>query len=227
VCKRARSARTIRKPGEYDAIVRDAAKRVVDVVGASLILVLASPLLLVIVVAVRLSMGSPVLYRDERAGVRGVPFSLLKFRTMRALRPGETIPESDAARITPLGRLLRRMSLDELPSLLNVVAGEMSLVGPRPLPVRYVPRYSSHQRRRLEVRPGITGWAQVHGRNATTWSERLELDVWYVDHRTLRIDLEVLARTVAIVVSGHGVRHEGHATMPELEATSQSGPPSG
>ncbi|MGH9025747.1 MAG: sugar transferase [Acidimicrobiia bacterium] len=206
--------------------MRDALKRLIDFVGASLVLVIISPLLLAVAIAVRVSMGNPLLYRDERAGRGGVSFALLKFRTMRALRPGETIPDSDADRITPAGRFLRRVSLDELPSLLNVLTGDMSLVGPRPLPIRYLPRYTTHQRRRLDVRPGITGWAQVHGRNATTWTERLELDTWYVEHRTLRVDLEVLVRTVGIVLTGRGVANDEHATMPELEAVRPSHKPS-
>jgi sugar transferase EpsL len=202
--------------------VADAGKRVVDIVGATLLVVATSPLLLAAAVAVRVSMGKPILYRDERAGRGGDPFMLLKFRTMRALRPGETVPDSDAARLTSVGRFLRRSSLDELPSLLNVLAGDMSLVGPRPLPVRYVPRYSVHQRRRLEVLPGVTGWAQVNGRNATPWDERFELDVWYVDHRSVRLDLRILVRTATAVLTGRGVRHDGHATMPELGASPDS-----
>jgi sugar transferase EpsL len=202
-------------------------KRVVDVVGASLMLVVASPVLLAVAAVVLVTMGRPVLFRDERAGRNGAPFLLCKFRTMRALRAGETIPDSDADRITPLGRFLRRVSLDELPSLLNVVAGDMSLVGPRPLPIRYVSRYSEYHRRRLEVRPGITGWAQVHGRNETAWAERLDLNVWYVDHRSPRIDVEVLARTVGIVFTGRGIRHDDHATMPELPAAPHLRDPAG
>jgi sugar transferase EpsL len=203
--------------------VKDASKRVVDILGAFLILVVTSPLLLAAALGVRFTMGRPIFHRDERAGRHGVPFTLLKLRTMRALRPGESIPDSDAQRLTAVGRLLRRTSLDELPSLLNVIAGRMSLVGPRPLPVRYLSRYSERQARRLEVLPGVTGWAQVNGRNETTWTERLEFDVWYVDHRTLWLDLQILARTVVTIVSGRGVRHEHHSTMPELGAPSRAG----
>jgi sugar transferase EpsL len=135
---------------------------------------------------------------------------------MRALRPGETIPESDHARITTVGRVLRSTSIDELPSLLNVLAGELSLVGPRPLPVRYLTRYTPEQARRLEVRPGITGWAQVNGRNELDWEERFELDVWYVDHRSFVLDARIVVKTIEKLVRREGIAHAGHATMPEF-----------
>ncbi len=195
---------------------RGVGKRAVDVVLAGVALVVLSPVLLAAALAVRVTMGSPVLYPDVRAGRDGRPFELLKFRTMRALRPGETIPESDAARITPVGRFLRSTSLDELPSLLNVLRGDMSIVGPRPLPVRYVERYSARQRRRLEVRPGITGWAQVNGRNALGWEEKFDFDVWYVDHRSLPLDVRIIRDTVRDVLRRAGVSHGDHATMPEF-----------
>ena len=191
----------------------DALKRVVDVVGASLALVVLSPLLAVVALLVRARMGTPVLFRQERPGRGGRPFTMTKFRTMTDTRgpDGELLP--DAARLTALGRWLRRTSIDELPELLNVVHGDMSLVGPRPLLVEYLPLYSAEQSRRHEVRPGITGWAQVNGRNAVTWDEKFALDVWYVDHRSTRLDLEILAKTVSQVLSGHGVSAPGHATM--------------
>ena len=160
-----------------------------------------------------------MLYRQQRAGKHGQPFELLKFRTMRDLRPGEDQYADDEARLTPLGRRLRAWSLDELPQLVNVLRGEMSLVGPRPLPTIYVDRYSPEQRRRLDVTPGITGWAQVNGRNAVGWDERLRLDVWYVDQASLWLDLRILARTVKQVLTGHGVSAEGHATMPEFRGS--------
>src|SRR5690606_36933053 len=166
--------------------------------------------------AIRLSMGSPVLFRQQRAGRGGETFELVKFRTMRHPRPGEEGPDSDAARLTRLGRLLRGTSLDELPTLVNVVRGQMSLVGPRPLPVRYLPRYSPVHARRHEVRPGITGWAQANGRNALSWDDQLDMDVWYVDNRSLRLDLRILAATVGSVVRRDGISHEGHATRPEF-----------
>jgi sugar transferase EpsL len=198
--------------------LREMCRRLVDVVLATALLVVVSPVLAVAAVAVLVTMGRPVLFRDRRAGVDGRPFELLKFRTMRALRPGETIPESDAARITRVGALLRSTSVDELPSVFNVLRGDMALVGPRPLPVRYVERYTPAQRRRLEVRPGITGWAQVNGRNDLGWDEKFALDVWYVDHRSLRLDVEILAATVKQMVRPAGIAHEGHATMPEFGA---------
>ncbi|HEU5306673.1 MAG TPA: sugar transferase [Acidimicrobiia bacterium] len=188
-------------------------KRVVDVVGASAALVLLSPLLAVVALLVRVRMGTPVLFRQERPGRDGRPFVMTKFRTMTDRRDagGELLPDAD--RLTALGRWLRRTSIDELPELLNVVHGDMSLVGPRPLLMEYLPRYSAEQARRHEVRPGITGWAQVNGRNAVTWDEKFALDVWYVDHRSLRLDVEILGRTVSQVFSGHGVSAPGHATM--------------
>jgi lipopolysaccharide/colanic/teichoic acid biosynthesis glycosyltransferase len=191
----------------------DALKRVVDVVGASAALVLLSPLLAVVALLVRVRMGTPVLFRQERPGRYGRPFVMTKFRTMTDRRDagGELLPDAD--RLTALGRWLRRTSIDELPELLNVVHGDMSLVGPRPLLMEYLPRYSAEQARRHEVRPGITGWAQVNGRNAVTWDEKFALDVWYVDHRSLRLDVEILGRTVSQVFSGHGVSAPGHATM--------------
>jgi lipopolysaccharide/colanic/teichoic acid biosynthesis glycosyltransferase len=197
-------------------------KRVVDLFVAGLAIVVTSPVLLAGAVAVRWTMGRPILFRDRRSGRGGRPFNLLKFRTMRPLEPGETIPDADAARITPVGRVLRVTSIDELPSLLNVFAGDMSLVGPRPLPVRYTPRYTERQARRLGVKPGITGWAQVNGRNAVSWDEKLELDVWYVDHRSLRLDLQIMAKTAAVLLRREGIGHEGHATMPEFSSEAAS-----
>ena len=201
----------------------DALKRVIDVVGASTALVLLSPLLAVVALLVRVRMGTPVLFRQERPGRGGRPFVMTKFRTMTDRRgpDGELLP--DAERLTALGRWLRRTSVDELPELLNVVHGEMSLVGPRPLLMEYLPRYTPEQARRHEVRPGITGWAQVNGRNAVTWDEKFALDVWYVDHRSTRLDVEILAKTVSQVFSGHGVSAPGHATMEPFRGSAESG----
>jgi lipopolysaccharide/colanic/teichoic acid biosynthesis glycosyltransferase len=187
-----------------------------DLAVASVGLVLGAPVIAALAVAVRLTMGGPVLFRQARAGRGGVTFEVVKFRTMRNPRPGEEGPEFDEVRLTRLGRLMRSMSLDELPTLLNVVWGEVALVGPRPLPVRYLPRYSAHHARRHEVRPGITGWAQCHGRNALSWDDQLDMDVWYVDHRSLRLDLQVLSRTAATVLRREGISSEGHATRPEF-----------
>jgi lipopolysaccharide/colanic/teichoic acid biosynthesis glycosyltransferase len=192
------------------------ASRLLDLAIAVPVLVLASPVILGVALLVRLAMGSPVLFRQERAGRGGEVFELVKFRTMRPAAPGDDGPESDGHRLTPLGRVLRSTSLDELPTLLNVVRGDMSLVGPRPLPVRYLPRYSREHARRHEVRPGITGWAQVNGRNALSWDDQLDLDVWYVEHRSLRLDLRIIRDTVASVARREGINADGHATRPEF-----------
>jgi lipopolysaccharide/colanic/teichoic acid biosynthesis glycosyltransferase len=191
----------------------DALKRVLDVLGASAVLVVLSPLLAVVAVLVRARMGPPVLFRQLRPGREGRPFELTKFRTMTDQRGPDGALLPDAQRLTALGRFLRRTSIDELPELVNVVRGDMSLVGPRPLLMEYLPRYSPQQARRHEVRPGVTGWTQVNGRNALTWEEKFALDVWYVDHRSTRLDLEILGRTVSQVLGGQGVSAPGHATM--------------
>jgi lipopolysaccharide/colanic/teichoic acid biosynthesis glycosyltransferase len=186
------------------------AKRAFDVVvSAAALLVAALPMAL-LAVAVRLTMGSPVLFRQVRPGLGGRPFAILKFRTMR------DGGEPDAERITRLGRFLRETSLDELPELLNVLRGDMSLVGPRPLLVAYLDRYTPEQARRHEVRPGLTGLAQVSGRNATTWEQRLALDVEYVDSRSFALDLRIIGRTVRAVLAREGIAADGHATMPEF-----------
>jgi sugar transferase EpsL len=187
-------------------------KRSLDVLGAAVGLVVLSPLFLVVAIAVRLVHGRPVLFRQTRPGRYGVPFELCKFRTMTDRRgpDGELLPDAD--RLTRLGRFLRHTSLDELPELLNVLRGDMSLVGPRPLLVEYLPLYSVEQARRHEVRPGITGWAQVNGRNAQTWADRFRLDVWYVDHANFTLDLEILGRTLATVLRREGISEADHAT---------------
>jgi lipopolysaccharide/colanic/teichoic acid biosynthesis glycosyltransferase len=193
--------------------------RLLDLAIAVPVLVLASPVMLVVAVLVRLRMGSPVVFRQERAGRRDEVFELVKFRTMRPAPADDDGPESDGARLTPLGRTLRSTSLDELPTLLNVVRGDMSLVGPRPLPVRYLPRYSREHARRHEVRPGITGWAQVNGRNALSWEAQLDMDVWYVEHKSLRLDVRILRDTVASVLRREGISADGHATRPEFSGS--------
>jgi sugar transferase EpsL len=191
----------------------DALKRALDLVGASVALVVLSPLLALVAIGVRLRLGSPVLFRQERPGRGGRPFVMTKFRTMTDRRGPDGALLPDADRLTRFGRFLRRTSIDELPELLNVVRGDMSLVGPRPLLMEYLVLYSPEQARRHEVRPGITGWAQVNGRNAVTWDEKFALDVWYVDHRSTRLDLEILSKTITQVFSGDGVSAPGHATM--------------
>jgi lipopolysaccharide/colanic/teichoic acid biosynthesis glycosyltransferase len=162
-------------------------------------------------------MGSPVIYRQQRPGLREVPFTLLKFRTMRPAASGRRSAVVDEGRVTGIGAFLRRTSLDELPELVNVLRGDMSLVGPRPLLMEYLDRYSPRDARRHEVKPGITGWAQVNGRNALTWKRKFELDVWYVDHWSFGLDLRILARTPRAVLTGSGIRAPGHATMPDFE----------
>lgn len=192
-------------------------KRLFDIALASVMLLAAAPLLVVIAILIRIRMGSPVLFRQVRPGLHARPFEMIKFRTMLDATGPDGQPLPDGERLTPLGRFLRSTSLDELPELWNVLKGEMSLVGPRPLLMEYVPLYSPEQARRHEVRPGITGWAQVNGRNAIGWEEKLALDSWYVDHRTALLDLKILLQTAAKVFSRHGISAEGEATMPRFE----------
>ncbi len=191
-------------------------KRLLDVVVVTLLLVPASILMLLVVVVTLVRDGSPVLFSQERIGRFNQPFKLYKFRSMSNATDSTGAPLSDAARLTRWGRLLRATSLDELPQIWNVLAGDMSLVGPRPLPVRYLPRYSQEQRRRHLIRPGITGWAQSHGRNALSWRQKFDLDIWYVEHRTLRLDVKVLAMTALQVIRPTGINQVGYATMPEF-----------
>jgi lipopolysaccharide/colanic/teichoic acid biosynthesis glycosyltransferase len=185
----------------------------VDVLGASVLLAATSPLLVAAAAGVALTMGRPVLFRQDRAGLHGRPFALLKLRSMHDVGTGRV---SDAERLTPFGRALRATSVDELPGLVNVLRGELSLVGPRPLPVRYLGRYSAEQARRHEVRPGVTGLAQVRGRNAVDWTERLALDVEYVDRRSTALDLGILLSTVGVVLRRTGTSRPGEATMTEF-----------
>jgi lipopolysaccharide/colanic/teichoic acid biosynthesis glycosyltransferase len=182
-------------------------------------LVLLAPAMAVVAIAIRAAMGRPVLFAQVRTGRGERLFRLFKFRTMRDAHSHEFVPLPDSARLTPLGQFLRRTSLDELPQLWNVLKGDMSLVGPRPLLPQYLPRYSLFQRRRHEVVPGITGWAQVSGRNAVDWERRFELDVWYVEHRGFWLDLRILARTALMVLKREDTNQEGHASMPEFAGT--------
>jgi lipopolysaccharide/colanic/teichoic acid biosynthesis glycosyltransferase len=188
--------------------VRPNASRALDLLVASLALVPAGPLLAVAAILIKLESRGPVFYRQRRVGRAGQPFDLWKLRTMvpgaEAMGAGIYVVEGDA-RITRVGRLLRRFSLDELPNLVNVLKGEMAIVGPRPTVQEQVDRYTDRQLRRLEVKPGITGWAQVNGRASLPWPERIELDVWYVEHRSLRLDLRILVRTVRMLATGHGL----------------------
>jgi sugar transferase EpsL len=191
-------------------------KRILDALLSGALLVALSPLLLGIAVAIRISMSGPVFFRQTRPGLGGKLFTLIKFRTMSdSYDAGGLL--SDESRITRLGAVLRRTSLDELPELWNVLKGDMSLVGPRPLLIEYLDRYTPQQARRHEVKPGITGVAQVSGRNALSWEDRLVLDVWYVDHWSLWLDLKILARTVWQVFARRGISAPGHATMPEFK----------
>ena len=188
-------------------------KRVTDIsVSAILLLLLALPFA-VIALLVRWRMGSPVLFRQQRPGLGGVPFMMIKFRTMRDACDAAGQPLPDARRLTRFGRFLRATSLDELPELWNVLRGDMSLVGPRPLLMDYLPLYSAEQSRRHDVRPGLTGWAQVNGRNALSWERKFELDVWYVENRTFRLDIRILVLTLLKVVKSEGISGGGEATM--------------
>jgi lipopolysaccharide/colanic/teichoic acid biosynthesis glycosyltransferase len=191
-------------------------KRVLDLSVTLPALLVLAPVGIVVGVLARTKLGSPVLFRQQRPGRNDRLFELTKFRTMTDARDAEGALLPDEQRLTAFGSLLRRSSLDELPTLWNVVRGDMSLVGPRPLLVQYLGRYTPYQRRRHEVAPGITGWAQINGRNALTWEEKFELDVWYVENVSLRTDLAILFRTVAQVLGQRGISAEGHVTMPEF-----------
>ena len=187
-----------------------------DVVVAAVALVVGAPVLVAFAVVLRHCQGPPALFRQPRLGRGGQPFELWKFRTMTDDRNPDGALLPDAERMTPFGRWLRSTSLDELPELWNVLRGDMNLVGPRPLPVAYHDRFTLTEARRMEVRPGLTGWAQIKGRNAVDWDDRLAMDIWYVDHRSLWLDLHILVRTVGVVLGRQGVAAEGSATMPEL-----------
>jgi lipopolysaccharide/colanic/teichoic acid biosynthesis glycosyltransferase len=191
-------------------------KRLVDILLAGSALLLASPLMALIALIIRLCEGRPVLFRQMRPGYKGKLFTLLKFRTMRDARDAQRLLLPDAERLTPIGMLVRQLSLDELPQLWNVLRGHMSLVGPRPLLMQYMKRYSPEQLRRHDMKPGITGWAQVHGRNATSWTERFDLDLWYVNNWSLALDAWILLRTPWQLVKRNGISQQGHATMPEF-----------
>lgn len=193
-----------------------AVKRAIDVVGSGAALCIATPIMTATAVGVLVSMGRPVFFRQVRPGRDGELFELVKFRTMLPPKSGEDDVANDGARLTRVGRFLRATSLDELPTLVNVVRGDMSLVGPRPLLVRYLDRYSPRQGRRHEVRPGVTGWAQVNGRNSLSWDDKLELDVWYVENQSLLVDVKILAQTLGKVLVRDGISAEGQATMTEF-----------
>lgn len=190
----------------------DPVKRLLDIIIAAAALVLLSPVLLLLAWQIRRKLGTPILFRQVRPGRGGIPFVMYKFRTMRDAADENGRPLPDAERLTPFGRKLRAASLDELPELWNVLKGDMSLVGPRPLLMEYLPLYNAEQRRRHLVRPGITGWAQVNGRNAILWPEKFRLDVWYVENRSLLLDIKILFLTVKKVLDRSGINSEGEAT---------------
>jgi lipopolysaccharide/colanic/teichoic acid biosynthesis glycosyltransferase len=192
-------------------------KRLFDIGFSLCWLVGLSHLLLVVAILVRLKLGSPILFVQERPGLRGRPFRMVKFRTMTDDLGADGELLSDAQRLTPFGKFLRSTTLDEFPEMWNVLVGDMSVVGPRPLLMRYLPRYSPFQARRMEVKPGVTGWAQVNGRNSLTWEEKFALDVWYVDHRTLWLDLKIVVRTFFKVFARSGINSETAATMEEFQ----------
>src|SRR5215475_785525 len=190
-------------------------KRLFDVLLTVLFLLVCAPVVALVALCVRLRLGSPVLFCQQRPGLHGRSFTLLKFRTMTEARNGQGHLLSDAERLTPLGRFLRSTSLDELPELLNVLRGEMSLVGPRPLLMKYLERYTPEQMRRHEVKPGITGLAQVHGRNTLSWEQKFALDLWYVENQSLWLDVQILILTVWKILKREGISQEGQATMEE------------
>lgn len=196
-------------------------KRLFDVIVSTVVLISFSWLILILALLVRLNLGAPVFFRQKRPGLDGKIFEMVKFRTMRNATSSDGTPLPDDQRMTKFGNLLRKLSLDELPELWNVVKGDMSLVGPRPLLVQYLDRYSPRQMRRHETRPGVTGWAQVNGRNAVAWEDRFEMDVWYVENWSIALDLKILWMTVLTVFKRSGVSAEGHVTMPEFMGSHQ------
>jgi lipopolysaccharide/colanic/teichoic acid biosynthesis glycosyltransferase len=198
-------------------------KRLVDLIGAGFIVLLSSPVFVLLVILVKSKLGSPVLFNQIRPGLNGNPFEIIKFRTMLDATDPDGNFLSDESRTTPFGKMLRATSLDEQPELWNVLKGEMSLVGPRPLLMEYLPLYSKEQSRRHEVRPGITGWAQINGRNAISWEEKFKLDVWYVDNRSFWLDLKILFKTIKTVFSRKGINAEGEVTMPRFTGTPKEG----
>ncbi len=201
-------------------------KRLVDLIVVCTGMLVVAPVILLLALLVRWKLGSPIFFTQIRPGLGGAPFRMTKFRTMTDVRDaaGKLLPDAD--RLTPFGHFLRSTSLDELPALWNVLKGEMSLVGPRPLLMEYLPLYSPEQARRHEVRPGITGWAQVNGRNALSWEDKFALDVWYVDHQSLGLDLKILMLTIKKVLLRDGISAAGEATMPRFTGSRKQGMPS-
>ncbi|MDN3019273.1 sugar transferase [Paenibacillus sp. BSR1-1] len=194
-------------------------KRIFDFILSILIIIIFSPVIILLSILVRLKLGSPILFKQERPGLNGKPFLIYKFRTMTNKKDnnGSLLPEH--LRLTGFGSFIRKFSLDELPQLINVIKGEISLVGPRPLRMDYLPLYTPLQARRHEVKPGITGWAQIKGRNSISWEERFELDVWYVDNKSFLLDLKILSMTLLKVIRPQGINHDGHVSMPDFTGT--------
>jgi lipopolysaccharide/colanic/teichoic acid biosynthesis glycosyltransferase len=190
-------------------------KRMSDILCGGLALILLLPLLLILAIAIRCSMGRPVLFRQTRAGINGTPFEVIKFRTMKTT----STVQSDADRLTNFGRFLRSTSLDELPELWCILRGDMSFVGPRPLLMEYLPLYTKEQARRHDVRPGLTGWAQINGRNSLNWEEKFKLDVWYVDNQSLLLDMKIMVLTAVKVFQRDGISANGEATMPKFQGS--------
>lgn len=203
--------------GSMRKCIQGLVKRLFDFAASFFGLILLSPIIALVAWKIRKNLGSPVLFRQTRPGLHGKPFEMVKFRTMKDAVDAQGNPLPDSERMTPFGDKLRNSSLDELPELWNVLKGEMSLVGPRPLLMQYLPLYNKEQARRHEVRPGVTGWAQINGRNAISWEDKFKLDVWYVDNRNLWLDIKVLFLTVKKVFIKEGISAEGEATMPYFE----------
>ena len=196
-------------------------KRILDITIASTALILLSPVYLIVAHKVKKNLGSPVLFRQVRPGLHGKPFEMIKFRTMKDALDAEGNPLPDSERLTPFGQMLRSSSLDEMPELWNVLKGEMSIVGPRPLLMEYLPLYNEQQAKRHNVRPGITGYAQVNGRNAISWEKKFELDTWYVENRSLWLDFKIMLKTVQKVLSKDDISAEGEATISKFTGTSE------
>lgn len=195
-------------------------KRLFDIFVSAGALIVLSPLMVCLALLIRVKLGAPVLFSQVRPGLNTGPFRMYKFRSMTNARDAHGSLLPDAERLTPFGKFLRASSLDELPELFNILRGDMSLVGPRPLLMEYLPLYSARQARRHEVRPGLTGWAQVNGRNALSWDEKFELDVWYVENRSFALDLKILWLTLLTVIRRKGISSDGHATMPPFTGSS-------
>ena len=206
-------ALTLGLSGIKNPLRRTLVKRIFDILLSGTALLVLLPVLVIVAILVRVKLGKPILFRQVRPGLGGQPFLMMKFRTMLDAVDDSGVPLSDAERLTSFGRFLRSTSLDELPGLINVLKGDMSLVGPRPLLVEYLPLYSPEQARRHEVRPGITGWAQVNGRNSLSWNDKFALDTWYVDNRSFWLDIKILWLTVRKVIVRDGISAEGEATM--------------